>query len=109
MLIAVSASVVLLGFAGMAVLAVGMGLSINPVFFVSVMPAIALISALPITVGGWGVREGAMVAGLSIFSVPADTAIALSISYGLGGLLVALMLGAVLSLIGQDTLKANKS
>lgn len=109
MLIAVSASVVLLGFAGMAVLAVGMGLSINPVFFVSVMPAIALISSLPITVGGWGVREGAMVAGLSIFSVPADTAIALSISYGLGGLLVALMLGAVLSLIGQDTLKANKS
>jgi hypothetical protein len=109
LLIAVSASVVLLGCAGMAVLAVGMGLSINPVFFVSVMPAIALISALPITVGGWGVREGAMVAGLSIFSVPADTAIALSISYGLGGLLVALMLGAVLSLIGQDTLKANKS
>ncbi len=108
LLISVSALVVLLGFAGMAALAFGMGLSIDPVFFVSVMPAIALISALPISVGGWGVREGAMVAGLSIFSVPADTAIALSISYGLGGLLVALLLGAVLSLFGQGSLKANK-
>jgi len=106
LLIAVSAMVVLLGFAGMAALAFGMGLSIDPVFFVSVMPAIALISALPISVGGWGVREGAMVAGLSIFSVPAETAIALSISYGLGGLLVALLLGALLSLIGQETRKA---
>jgi uncharacterized membrane protein YbhN (UPF0104 family) len=108
LLIVLSALVVLLGFAGMAALAFGMGLSIDPVFFVSVMPAIALISALPISVGGWGVREGAMVAGLSIFSVPADTALALSISYGLGGLLVALLLGAVLSLIGQESLKANK-
>ncbi len=108
LLIVVSALVVLLGFAGLAALAFGMGLSIDPVFFVSVMPAIALISALPISVGGWGVREGAMVAGLSIFSVPADTAIALSISYGLGGLLVALLLGAVLSLFGQESLKANK-
>ena len=83
--------------------------TIAAVFFVSVMPAIAIISALPISVGGWGVREGAMVAGLSIFSIPADTAIVLSISYGLGGLLVALLLGAVLSLFGQNALKANES
>jgi hypothetical protein len=98
MLIAVSTIVILLGFAGLAALALGMGLAIDPVFYLSVMPAIALISALPISVGGWGVREGAMVAGLSIFSVSPDTAIALSISYGLGGLLVALLFGAVLSL-----------
>jgi hypothetical protein len=41
--------------------------------------------------------------------VPADTAIALSISYGLGGLLVALLLGAFLSLIGQETRKVNEA
>ncbi len=108
LLILLSACVVLLGFAGMAALAFGMGLSIDPLFFVSVMPAIALISALPISVGGWGVREGAMVAGLSIFSIAPDTAIALSISYGLGGLLVALLFGAGLSLAGHESLKVNE-
>lgn len=109
LLITISALVVLLGFAGMAALVFGMGLSIDLVFFVSVMPAIALISALPISVGGWGVREGAMVAGMSIFSVPADTAIALSISYGLGGLLVALLLGTTLALMGQYTAREKRS
>ncbi len=108
-LIAMSAAVILLGFAGMASLAFGMGLVIDPIFFVSVMPAIALISALPISVGGWGVREGVMVAGLSTFSVPADAAMALSISYGLGGLLVALLLGAALALMGRYTLRTRQS
>jgi len=107
-MIAVSAIVVLLGFAGMAALATGMGLAINPLFFVSVMPAVAFISALPISVGGWGVREGVMVAGLSIFSVPADSAMALSVSYGLSGLLVALLLGAVLALMGKYPMNARQ-
>lgn len=99
-LIGASAAIVLLGFAGMAALANGMGLSIDLMFFLSVMPAVALISALPISIGGWGVREGAMVAGLSIYAIPPDSAMALSISYGLAGLLVALLLGAALALLG---------
>lgn len=101
-MIGASAAIVLLGFAGMAMLAQGMALSIDLMFFLAVMPAVALISALPISIGGWGVREGAMVAGLSIYAVPPDAAVALSISYGLGGLLVALLLGASLALLGQS-------
>lgn len=101
LMILVSGASILLGFAGLAMLARGMGLAIDPLFFISVMPAIAFVSALPISVGGWGVREGAMVAGLTLFSVPADTAIALSISYGLGGLLVALTLGTLLAFMGE--------
>lgn len=101
-LIGASAAIVLLGFAGMAALAQGMGLSIDLMFFLSVMPAVAFISALPISIGGWGVREGAMVAGLSIYAVPPDSAMALSISYGLAGLLVALLLGAGLAMLGQQ-------
>lgn len=101
-MIGASAGIVLLGFAGMAVLAAGMDLSVDPIFFLSVMPAVALVSALPISVGGWGVREGAMVAGLAIFSVPAEAAIALSISYGLGCMVVALLFGAALALLGPS-------
>ena len=107
LLISVSAAVVLSGFAGMAALASGMGLAIDPVFFVSVMPAVAFISALPVSVGGWGVREGAMVVGLSIFSVPAESALALSVSYGLGGLLVALLIGAMFALMGQHPMRTK--
>lgn len=102
LLVGVSAAIVVTGFAGMAALAKGLGLAIDPLFFLSVMPAIAFISALPISVGGWGVREGAMVVGLSIFAVPPESAMALSVSYGLGGLLVALLLGSALALLGQD-------
>ncbi len=94
-----SAGVVLLGFGGMAMLAGGMGLDINPLFFLSVMPVVAFVSALPISVGGWGVREGMMVAGLSIFTIPPESAIALSVSYGLAGLLVSATLGGLSALM----------
>lgn len=99
LLIVTSALIVFLGFAGVATLAKGMALEIDPFFFISIMPAVAFVSALPISVGGWGVREGMMVAGLSFFSVPADAAVALSISYGLAGFLVATVLGAIAVLI----------
>ena len=102
-LTAASAGVVLLGFTGMAILAGGMGLDINPVFFISVMPVIALVSALPISIGGWGVREGAMVAGLAMFSIPAEAALALSISYGLAGVFVAVLLGTASAMMGEDS------
>lgn len=95
-----SAGVVLLGFAALAMLAGGMALDIDPLFFISVMPAVAVVSALPISVGGWGVREGMMVAGLAFFSVPPEAALALSICYGLAGLLVAAALGGLLAMLG---------
>ena len=102
LLVALSVGIVLSGFAGMAVLALGMDIRIDPLFFMAIMPVIAFVSALPISIGGWGVREGMMVAGLSLFSVAPDSAVALSISYGLGGLLVALILGFALSFAGSS-------
>lgn len=101
-LVLLSAVIVLSGFAGMAVLAMGMDIKIDPLFFVTIMPAIAFVSALPISIGGWGVREGMMVAGLSLFSVEPDSAVALSISYGLAGLLVALVCGVTLAFMGSN-------
>ncbi len=100
-LILASCGIIFLGFAGLAVLAAGMGLEVEPLFFLAVMPAIAFVSALPISIGGWGVREGAMVAGLSMFSVPAESAVALSITFGLAGLFVAALLGGSAILLGM--------
>lgn len=67
-------------------LAVGLGIH-QPLGIVVVMTLCAMLaSALPISLGGWGVREGAMVAGLGLVAVPADQALALAIAWGIMGL-----------------------
>lgn len=101
-----SCVIVWLGFAAVAVLAYGMDLDVNPLFFLVVMPVVAFLAALPVTLGGWGVREGSMVAGLLLFGIPADAGAALSIAYGALGMAVTLLLGGASALmLGADRAK----
>lgn len=51
---------------------------------IAIIPAAILFSLLPISVGGWGVREGAIVYGLSFISVDSVDALMASVFYGLG-------------------------
>ncbi len=60
-----------------------------------VVPASILIATLPISLGGWGVREGAMAAGFGLIGADAGGAVALSIVMGLQLVLVGLAGGAV--------------
>jgi glycosyltransferase 2 family protein len=46
------------------------------------IPPILFVSMMPISISGWGVREGAMVVGLGLAGIPADSALAISILYG---------------------------
>ena len=55
-----------------------------------VMPLVILFMALPISIAGWGVREGVMVVGLSYVGVSSDTALAISLLYGFSLLLVSI-------------------
>ena len=48
-----------------------------------VVPTALLISMLPISIGGWGVREGAMVVALHGFGIPTEEALLPSILFGL--------------------------
>ena len=48
-----------------------------------VAPTVLLISMLPISVGGWGVREGLMVVALHGFGIPTEEALLPSILFGL--------------------------
>lgn len=98
-LIVLSLIIVVAGFAAIAVLARGMDIVLNPIMLVAILPFVAFVSALPISIGGWGVREGSMVAGLGLMGVGAEEAVALSIAYGLAGLLMTLVLGAMASLL----------
>ena len=57
---------------------------------VVLMQPVALVANLPISVGGWGVRETAMIALFGLIGVPASTTLVLSIQLGLLSLIVAL-------------------
>jgi glycosyltransferase 2 family protein len=48
-----------------------------------VVPGTLLVAAIPLSLGGWGIRESSMVFGLAAFGVSEAAALALSISYGL--------------------------
>jgi len=79
------------------------------VSFTSMMvlvPPVLLISMLPISVAGWGVREGAMVVALNLVGAPAHQSLALSICFGL--CLVAISLpGGVLWFISRRQIPAD--
>lgn len=60
-----------------------------PLLAISAAPVI-LASSLPISVGGWGTREAAVVAMMAILSVNPEPAVVASISFGLAGLLITL-------------------
>lgn len=67
----------------------------------TVLPVISLIAALPISIGGWGVREGAFVFGLGLLGIPMETAFIISIQVGLIGMLCMILAG-IPSLLTSD-------
>ena len=61
--------------------------------FLALIPVIALISSLPISFGGWGVREGAFVYGLALIGFPMESAFLLSVQVGLVTLVAPFIVG----------------
>ncbi len=80
-------SLVLLGHLNIALvfwlLAVGLDVGVTLLECVVLTPPVILAMTLPISVGGWGVREGAMVATFSLVGVAAESALVLAVLYGL--------------------------
>lgn len=76
-------------------LAVGMGVALDPLQCLVLIPPVILISALPITVAGWGLREGAMIVALDFVGIPSEAALALSVIFGLVSLSVGLIGGLI--------------
>lgn len=65
------------------VIAVGLGLDVGLFESLVLVPAVILLSTVPVSIGGWGLREGLMVAALGLAGVPADAALSVSILFGL--------------------------
>jgi uncharacterized membrane protein YbhN (UPF0104 family) len=70
-------------------------LGVPLVDFALLMPPVMLVVALPISAGGWGVREGVIVAALALVGVGPAPALLLSVELGLIGTLVSLPGGVI--------------
>jgi len=71
-------------------LADSMGIGLSLLNCVVLIQPVVLATALPISLGGWGVRETAMIALLALAGVPASAALALSVQLGLLSMTAAL-------------------
>jgi hypothetical protein len=85
----------LLNIAACYVLALGLEAQLSALDAFVLIPLVNLLSATPISIAGWGLREGAMVAALGLAGLAADKAIAISVLLGLSGLIVGLFGGLV--------------
>ena len=72
------------GLAAAAIYAFAEGLQLGLPFLtcVALFSAVILVTAIPISFAGWGLREGAMVALFAFAGLAADTALALSLAFG---------------------------
>ena len=84
--------------------ALSFGATADPATFLVLIPPVLIAAALPISIGGWGTREVAMVAALGTVGISSHTALLASLWLGLGSIIIALP-GAVLYMLGNISLK----
>ncbi len=74
-------------------ISVSSGVSLSFLQIMIVLPVIALVSSMPFSFGGWGVREGAFIYGLGLLNVPMETAFSISVQIGLVSLIATILAG----------------
>lgn len=79
--------------------------------FFALLPFLILISSLPISLGGWGVREGAFIYGLGLIGFSFESAFLVSVQIGLITLIAPLIVGFPYLIKSdlKDLLYANKA
>lgn len=71
-------------------LAQSMQIQLEIVHVLLLMPVILLVTAIPVSIAGWGVRESSMVVVFGMVGMPTESAISLSLGFGLVVLLAGL-------------------
>ena len=79
--------------------------SVSFVDILTVSPVIFILLIIPISIAGWGLREGLFVAGLGLIGVSHDAALISSILFGLASLAASLIGGFIWIF---DNLKAKR-
>jgi uncharacterized membrane protein YbhN (UPF0104 family) len=81
-----------------------LGIEIGVSSLFGIMAASLLASRLPISIAGWGVREGVLVSFLGAYGITAEKAVATSVIYGLTELtaaLLALLMGSAMPVFSR--------
>lgn len=87
-----------------------LGIPLSALDALAVVPMTIFAAALPISLNGWGVREGAFVAGFALYGLGAAEALVLSLMIGLSVTLSSLPGGLLwLGLSGRRTKAAESS
>lgn len=76
-------------------LARGVGAQLSVLDAGILIPPVVLLTAVPISISGWGVREGAMVACLGLAGVPSEEALSVSLLLGAISVIVGLVGGVI--------------
>jgi hypothetical protein len=61
----------------------------------ALIPLVVLTTHLPITIGGWGLREGAIIAAMSQIDLPPSQSLVLSLTFGLSLVVLGLPGGVI--------------
>ncbi len=86
----------------MTVIAWALGIDLPLAMALTVVPAVFLVSSLPLSIGGWGVREGAMVLALGLAGIESSDAFLISVTFGILAALMGLT-GGILWVAGYPS------
>jgi hypothetical protein len=73
-------------------LAHAVGTSLSFIDCLLIVPPALLLASVPVSLGGWGVREGALAAGFVLVGASGEAGVATSILFGLTGPLIGLLM-----------------
>jgi glycosyltransferase 2 family protein len=85
--VVLSIAIHLLSVSAVVLIASALGAALDFRHAVGIVATAILLAAVPLSVNGWGIREGAMVAGLSLVGIGQADAFLISVMFGLGMML----------------------
>jgi uncharacterized protein (TIRG00374 family) len=87
-ILAISVVLQIVQIASVYAIAVALGIEVSFAAVMIALPAVLLISSLPVSLAGWGVREQSMVLALGAMGVGATEALAISVVLGLSWIVI---------------------
>ena len=83
------------------ILATDLGLPITFRDCLVLIPLVFLVATIPVSIAGWGVREGAMVVAMGVLGVSTSGAVTLSVLFGIGLIIVGMIGGIAWLMSGE--------
>lgn len=98
-----------LSVAALLVISRGLGIVIDPIHLVGVSVVITFAMVLPMSIGGWGVREAVAVTLLGFYGVPGDTAFLAAVLLGVSYTAASLPGGVIWVMRGKEAGTAGEA